>query len=92
MTAMAMMRGRKIWRIPTSMLCGFFSGSAVEDAGEGELALKRSSIAISGLGDVRSREIRQSRTGGSWEVFEHINPHFTPRVGVPNAVIRPRYP
>jgi hypothetical protein len=46
MMAIAMIRGRKIWRMPISRIWGFFSGSAIEDAGECGFALKRSSIAI----------------------------------------------
>lgn len=57
MQAIAMMRGRKIWRNPISNICGFFSGSAVEEAGEGAFGLKRSNIAmVRGVG-WRCREI-----------------------------------
>lgn len=44
--AMAMILGRKIWRMPISRIIGFFSGSIVDDAGERGAALKRSRIAM----------------------------------------------
>jgi hypothetical protein len=84
--AMAIILGRKIWRIPMSSVCGFFSGSAVEETGEGECALKRSKIAMAwrkwwsfdGFPSVASR---------TWGLHAHINPPFTPGFGFPNAVI-----
>jgi hypothetical protein len=67
MHAIAMMRGLKIWRMPISIICGFFSGSTVEEAGEGAcaLGLKRSSIAMIEA-DAECRKIERCRTCWTW--------------------------
>lgn len=91
-TAIAMIRGAKIFFIETSSICGFFSGSAiVDDAGEEPVfrPLKRSSIAM--MVEVVGRRQGGLRSYYHLQTWGLRPPYKTPiplhHRSLPNAVI-----